>query len=216
MTISNNISSFERLWNDLKLIDTQLYGDFVQSTYYPYNSSAENIPPFFLTPVANDMQYILDIAPDDEVIKPTDFKVTTEGIFFSGQYFDALSKVSEILGVATSEIILIDGYINDVILDVFTNVNAGVNIKILSKAKFITPAVQLKVNTFNKQYSAYGIALEIKPNEDFHDRFLIVDKKVFYHFGASLKDLGNKGFMFSRIEESFVQAALLSEFNSKW
>ena len=33
-----------------------------------------------------------------------------------------------------------------------------------------------------------------------HDRFIILDKKGVYHFGASLKDLGKKWFAFSKME----------------
>lgn len=210
------ILAFMTYWGELKKINSELYSDFIPSTYYSYNSTDKNVPSSFLLPIANDMKYILDIAPDDEGIKPTAFKITNEGIFFAGQYFDALIKFSEILKIASSEIILIDGYINDNFLDIFTAVNSGVYVKILTKAKSITPSLDLKVISFNKQYSSNNIHLEIKSNEDFHDRFLIIDNKDFYHFGASFKDLGNKGFMFSRIEEPFVQTALLKEFNSKW
>ncbi len=33
-----------------------------------------------------------------------------------------------------------------------------------------------------------------------HDRFLIIDKKEVYHFGASIKDLGKKWFAFTKLE----------------
>jgi hypothetical protein len=39
---------------------------------------------------------------------------------------------------------------------------------------------------------------------------------AFFHFGASIKDAGNKGFMFSNIEESFIQRKLLHEFEIQW
>jgi len=32
-----------------------------------------------------------------------------------------------------------------------------------------------------------------------HDRFLIIDHKTVYHFGASLKDAGKKWFAFSKL-----------------
>ncbi|HPY14942.1 MAG TPA: ORF6N domain-containing protein, partial [bacterium] len=32
-----------------------------------------------------------------------------------------------------------------------------------------------------------------------HDRFMIIDDKDLYHFGASLKDLGRKWFGFSKM-----------------
>ncbi len=33
-----------------------------------------------------------------------------------------------------------------------------------------------------------------------HDRFLIIDNKTVYHFGASLKDAGKKWFAFSKLD----------------
>ena len=45
------------------------------------------------------------------------------------------------------------------------------------------------------QYSAISVKVFTKS----HDRFLIVDDKV-YHIGASLKDLGKKWFAFSLME----------------
>ena len=37
-----------------------------------------------------------------------------------------------------------------------------------------------------------------------HDRFMIIDKKVLYHIGASLKDLGKKCFAFEILDSSFI------------
>ena len=37
------------------------------------------------------------------------------------------------------------------------------------------------------------------------DRFLIIDEKEVYHFGASLKDLGKKWFAFSKMDISSVK-----------
>ena len=37
-----------------------------------------------------------------------------------------------------------------------------------------------------------------------HDRFLIIDQKEMYHFGASKKDLGNKIFGFSKMDAQKV------------
>ena len=37
--------------------------------------------------------------------------------------------------------------------------------------------------------------------EIFHDRFIVIDNKILYHVGASLKDLGKKCFAISKIED---------------
>jgi hypothetical protein len=38
-----------------------------------------------------------------------------------------------------------------------------------------------------------------------HDRFIIIDDKDVYHFGASLKDLGKKWFAFSKIDRADME-----------
>jgi hypothetical protein len=58
----------------------------------------------------------------------------------------------------------------------------------------------LDAEKFNKQYSK----LEVKKSSHNHDRFLIIDQKEMYHIGASLKDLGNKMFGFSKMDAQTV------------
>ena len=43
--------------------------------------------------------------------------------------------------------------------------------------------------------------LVIKYSEELHDRFMILDNKVLYHIGASLKDAGKKAFEVSIIDD---------------
>ena len=50
---------------------------------------------------------------------------------------------------------------------------------------------------FNQQYSG----LNVYETTKFHDRFIIIDRKHLYHIGASLKDLGNKTFVISKIDD---------------
>ena len=38
----------------------------------------------------------------------------------------------------------------------------------------------------------------------FHDRFIVIDNKEMYHFGASIKDLGKKCFAINRIEDTEI------------
>ncbi|MBP7433476.1 virulence RhuM family protein [bacterium] len=62
----------------------------------------------------------------------------------------------------------------------------------------IQQAIPLKEGIFfdGQVFDAY----EIKVFSKSHDRFLIIDEKIVYHIGGSLKDLGKKLFAFSRIE----------------
>ncbi|MDP1814273.1 MAG: hypothetical protein Q8K92_07455 [Leadbetterella sp.] len=207
---------FKKYLANLVNVNTQLYGDFVPSSPLPRNSGDIYIGEFHFNFLKNDIQYLLEISEANSCIDTLDLKLTTEGIYFSGQTFDAFSKVTELLKGANYEIILIDGYLNDQFIDIFTIVNASVKIKILTKLNSHNPAVNLKIEKFNEQFLHRQIKIEMRENPDFHDRFLILDKKEYYHFGASLKDAGKKGFMFSKIEEQIIQQSLLKEFNSKW
>ena len=40
---------------------------------------------------------------------------------------------------------------------------------------------------------------------DLYDRFLIIDGKILYHIGASLKDLGKKCLGFEIMDSSWIQ-----------
>ena len=51
--------------------------------------------------------------------------------------------------------------------------------------------------------------IELIINNTFHDRFIIIDKKILYHSGASFKDLGKKCFEISKIEEKELLIKIL-------
>ena len=57
------------------------------------------------------------------------------------------------------------------------------------------------VAAFNAQY---GNSLTVKTSNKFHDRFLIIDKAVLIHVGASLNYLGKRCFAFSSLDKSNI------------
>ena len=117
-------------------------------------------------------------------------------LFFKGQMFDAFSCISNLIGTATSEIILIDGYVDTATLDLLSKKQKDVKVEIYtfqSSCK-LTPT---EISDFNKQYSD----LSIKYTTDFHDRFMIIDRQTLYYIGASLKDAGKKAFEISQIDD---------------
>ena len=132
-------------------------------------------------------------ALEDKSIKPN------QGIFFNGQIFDAYSFVSDLIRSAKKSIILIDNYIDDTVLTHFTKRKKGVSFTIFTKN--ISKQLKLDLEKHNKQYPP----IEIKKFKNAHDRFLIIDEKEVYHFGANLKDLGKKWFAFSKMDTSSVK-----------
>lgn len=117
-----------------------------------------------------------------------------QGIFYDGQIFDAHKFVSDLIRKADKNIILIDNYVDDSILTLFSKRKKGVLVTIYTKK--ITKQLQLDLKKFNSQYEP----IQIEEFDKSHDRFLIIDKKEIYHVGASLKDLGKKWFAFSRLD----------------
>lgn len=115
-------------------------------------------------------------------------------IFYDGQIFDAYLFVSDIIKSAKKSIKLIDNYVDESTLVLFTKRDAKVEMKIYTKT--ISKQLELDLQKHNIQYSA----IEIKKFELSHDRFLVIDEKEVYHFGASLKDLGKKWFAVSKLD----------------
>ncbi|WP_148570716.1 ORF6N domain-containing protein [Aliarcobacter cryaerophilus] len=115
-------------------------------------------------------------------------------IFYDGQIFDAYLFVSDIIKSAKSSIKLIDNYIDESTLVLFTKRDAKVDMKIYTKT--ISKELKLDLEKHNAQYPK--IYIEIFDLS--HDRFLIIDEKEIYHFGASLKDLGKKWFAVSKMD----------------
>ena len=122
-----------------------------------------------------------------------------QGIFFDNQIFDAYKFISDLIRTSKSSIILIDNYIDDSVLTLFNKRNK--NVQVIIYTKEITKQLQLDLNKYNSQYPF----IKIKEFQQSHDRFLIIDNKEVYHFGASLKDLGKKWFAFSKFDKEALK-----------
>jgi len=117
-----------------------------------------------------------------------------QGVFYDGQVFDAYVFVADLIKSAKKSILLIDNYIDESVLQLFTKRNK--NVKVTIYTKNITKIVKQDLEKYNSQYPK----IEIQKFSKAHDRFLILDQTAVYHIGASLKDLGKKWFAFSKME----------------
>jgi len=129
----------------------------------------------------------------EKVFKAMDNKeLPRQGIFFNGQVFDAFVFISNLIKSAQARIVLIDNYVDENTLHMFSDKKNEVSVKIHTKN--INKKLLLAAEKFGQQHG--GIV--ITRFEDSHDRFIIIDNEV-YHIGASLKDLGKRWFAFSRL-----------------
>ncbi len=127
-------------------------------------------------------------ALEDKSIKPK------QGIFYDGQVFDAYLFVADLIKSAKKSILLIDNYIDESVLQLFTKRKKDVSVTIYTKN--ISKILKQDLEKHNSQHPEITIEKFTKA----HDRFLIIDETTVYHFGASLKDLGKKWFAFSKMD----------------
>ena len=110
-------------------------------------------------------------------------KLLSEQVFPSGCVWDAWTYISDLVRSAQQRIVLIDNYVDDRVLSMFTKRADGVSATIHTRhnEQFLTDL---------KKHNALYPEIEFiqLPHRN-HDRFLIIDDKV-YLLGASLKDMG--------------------------
>ena len=128
------------------------------------------------------------------------FKEQNNHIFFEGQIYDAYSLMMKIFDKVKESIIIIDNYIDKNILDILSKTNKQVTL--------ITNKYEIQdYEKYKEQYNNVTLVI----NNSFHDRFIILDKKILYHSGASFKDLGKKCFAITKIESKEILKSLLNK-----
>ena len=126
-------------------------------------------------------------------------------VFFEGRHYDAYSFAKKLVRKAAKKIVLVDGYSDEVTLDILSQKKGGVEVLVATSQKMIDKHLtSVSVEKFNKQ----NPTLTVKAVGTFHDRFLILDDKELYHFGASLKDLGRQYCAVSKMDAMFIPSIL--------
>lgn len=118
----------------------------------------------------------------------------TQGVFFDGEVYDAYAFVIQLIRTAQASITIIDNYLDDTVLTLLTKRTSGVKVALYTQT--LGKSLQLDVQKHNAQYPVITLACLTRS----HDRFIVIDEKTVYHFGASLKDLGKKWFAFSKLD----------------
>ena len=125
-------------------------------------------------------------------------------VIYKGQKFEADVAYIEIYQKAKKSIYLIDDYVNIKTLHQLSQKKTGVDVILFTengrgRKGFLTAS---DVSDFQSQYPN----LQIKPNPDCHDRFIILDyglkTEQVYHCGASSKDAGKKVCAINKMENT--------------
>lgn len=127
-------------------------------------------------------------------------EITKDSIFFKGDIYDAYSVLLEIFNLAKDEIIIIDNYVGKVLLDELRRIDKDI----------IIISSNMNANLKKKYLKQYN-NIKFINNDSYHDRFIIIDRKIVFHCGASFKDLGRKCFGIHEIENSIEIKKLINE-----
>ncbi len=129
-------------------------------------------------------------------------KKQVSDIYFNGQIYDAYSKIYEIFNRTKDNLIIIDSYADNTILDIIKRLKNNVII-ITKENNLLTNQDILK---YNKQYHN----LKVIYDNTFHDRYFILDNENIYHCGASINKIGYKTFSITLINDNFILETLLN------
>jgi hypothetical protein len=136
-------------------------------------------------------------------------------LFFSpGLVHSAYKSIRDIIEQAQSNIDIIDLYIDKSLFEILKIKSGSRNISVRVLTIVKQDDFDYEKLLFNNQYT--NISIERKNITDFHDRFIIIDKKLVYHLGASIKDAGKKAFMISKIEDNGIKNIIIKSFEDRW
>ena len=124
-------------------------------------------------------------------------------IYYNGQIYDAYSKIQEIFKSAKKELIIIDSYADNTILDIIKRLNISVTI--------ITKPNNLLTNQDISKYQKQYNNLKVIYDSTFHDRYFIIDDLQVYHCGTSINRIGYKTFSINLISDKEVYNSLINK-----
>ena len=138
-----------------------------------------------------------------ETLEKIEEKRKVNEIYYNGQIFDAYSKIQELFKKAKKELVIIDSYADNTILDIIKRLNIKVTI-ITKKDNYLTNQDIIK---YNKQYHNLIIIYD----NTFHDRYFIIDNEKVYHCGTSINRIGHKTFSINLIDDKEVTKPLIDK-----
>ena len=125
-------------------------------------------------------------------------------IIFENRIFDALAIINDLIGRAASSIILIDPYCDISTLNALKGKDYNADLKIITSSK--AKLSKTDINAFKQEYGNIIVAID----NNYHDRYLIIDDDYFYHLGSSVNYLGRRFSQISLIKDEDIINVLKS------
>jgi hypothetical protein len=124
---------------------------------------------------------------------------------------DAFVEIRQVIQRATSEILVLDRYVDHTLWSLLTNVATNIGIRVL------TENMKGDFTLEGKRFVAqHGNRVEARVTATYHDRFILLDRRECWHLGASIKDAGNRAFLISQIQQSSILQFVIADIESEW
>lgn len=129
----------------------------------------------------------------------------------AGSHHDGYVEVRKIVQLASSEILIVDSYVDGTLWLLLKNVPPTAKIRIMTMQMKGDFALEAK-----KFQSQHGNAVEVRETVQYHDRFILIDGTRCWHLGASIKDAGNKAFAISEMLSTSIRSAVKADVEATW
>jgi hypothetical protein len=126
-----------------------------------------------------------------------------------GEVYSAYRTIKNIMSQGQKEILVIDPYVDEDLLDMFASLDPSVKIKVLTE--------HLKGDfklAFRKLQQQRG-GIEVRCSSQFHDRFIVVDGRACYQLGGSINHAGAKATVIG-IKSDAIRERVIAEAESTW
>ncbi len=121
-------------------------------------------------------------------------------------------SLKSLIGRADRELILIDPYLDpDTLLQLISYTSPRTSVKVLTSPR-MKPEYKRKLSEIRRVSNK----LEIKFSWAYHDRFIVVNRCEYYHFGHSFKDMGKKISRYSLLYRKKEIEDFERKFDAEW
>ena len=125
-----------------------------------------------------------------------------EELFLKGEVYDAYSSFVSIFKKTNNELVIIDSYADNTLLDIIRKLNC----KIILITKNGDRLSEKEIQKYNKEYHN----LEVVRNNSFHDRYFVIDYKTIYQSGSSINNAGEKIFSINKLEDNAIKNTIIN------
>ena len=126
-----------------------------------------------------------------------------------GEVYTAYRAIRDILLQGTVEILVIDPYVDDDLLDMFASLDPSVKIRVLTE--HLKGGFRLGYRKLVQQRGG----VEVRCSTQFHDRFIVLDGRACYQLGGSINHAGAKATTIGR-KSDIMRDSILAEAEKAW